>query len=386
MVGVINMQSDSSRRCRIVVVGGIRTHYIKIKALQYKIESFDSEFKKKFDIIYVNAAQHYDNALTVHIKELGVHFDYTLAHMTNDSYDILSSMFSLLGELFDKISSEGKIDYVVVMGDVATTAVAALVAVIKGIKVAHIEAGLRVMRGNGNEEYYRAISDQASTLCFAATRQDYDNLIAENYEHRAVFSGDIMYDFIKNVIPNMQGNTFTYLVNDKKYVYKPESPYVLASLHHVENLSKETVGGLFCALDEMGYNSIFIAHPRVKKFIVNNNINTLNTKIVDAIPYIDNLYAISGSRFCFTDSGGIQREAYYLNRRCVVRSDLTIWPTILQSGNNIVCSPDLDDIRNALKWADANADKDIPYNGCFGDGSAVETIFHTIYKHYYETV
>lgn len=379
------MQNDMIKPIRIVVIGGIRTHFIKINAIQKMFESFEPEFKGKFDVIYINAAQHYDHALTCHIGELGVKFDYTLKHPSTDSFDILANMFSSLGTVIDEISKSGPVNYAIVMGDVATTAVAALAMLAKGIRVIHIEAGLRVKRGNGNEEYYRTISDYTSDICFAATKEDYANLINENYLGRAVFSGDIIYDFVKKYIPTVRDCTFDYIIGNEKNRYEHSRPYVLASLHHVENIERATISGLFAALKELDYDSIFIAHPRIRKFLADNSINIYGALIVDAIPYLDNLRAIKGCEFCITDSGGIQREAYYMNKRCVVRSDLTVWPTIVRVGSNIVCGQGKEAMLSALEWAKSNAKRDIPYDGCFGDGTAVRKIFESIMRHYNET-
>ena len=367
---------------RVLVIGGIRTHYIKINAIQRMFEGFSKEFRNQFEVIYVNAAQHYDYALTCHIEELGVRFDYNISQPSKNSYDILSTMFTELGKLIDGFSNAAKIDYVIVMGDVATTAVSALVAAIKHIKVVHIEAGVRIKYGDGNEEYYRTVSDHSSSLCFAATLSDYNNLVKENFGARAIYSGDIIYDFVKDYYSVYQPKEFSYILNNKKYEYALQGEYVLASLHHVENINKETISGLFYALHDKGYHSIFIAHPRIKQFIEYNQIETYGALIVDAIPYLDNLRAIKYCKFCITDSGGIQREAYYANKRCIVRSETIIWKSILETGNNLVCGASVKDMMSALKWAEENADKNIPYNGCFGSGNAVKIIFEKILQDY----
>lgn len=372
----------NKERIRVVVVGGIRTHYIKIHAIQQAFCSMPDELKTRFDVIYVNVGQHYDYALTCHIQSLGVQFDYALQHESKESYDILASIFKRFGELLDDVTDSGKVDYVVVMGDVATTAVVALVAIAKSIKVVHIEGGCRIGRGNGNEEYYRTIADHCSTLCFASARGDYDNLITEGFGSRAHYSGDIMYDYVKNHFQNETFTNFNYIVGNSHKSFTIDKPFVLSSLHHVENIEVGLLRDVFSVLGEIQYNSIFIAHPRVKKFIADNAIDTKQTLVVDAIDYLENLKAIRSCAFCLTDSGGIQREAYYLNKRCIVRSDLTVWKSIVETGSNIVIGKTAAELKRGLQWAEENKSTNYKYNGCFGDGRAVQTIFETILNHY----
>ncbi len=376
---------DTSKKIRVVVVGGIRTHYIKIHAIQKVFSKLPAELQSRFEIIYVNVGQHYDYALTCHIDTLHVHFDYTLQHESKNSYDILSTIFNRFGVLIDTISLSGKIDYVVVMGDVATTAVSAMVAVIKSIKVVHIEGGGRVGRGNGNEEYYRTIADHCSTLCFASTQESNKNLLSEGLGVRSYFSGDIMYDYVKDYFQDEPFTEFGYILESKSKSYPLGRPYILSSLHHVENIDENLLQNLFLVLSETKFDSIFIAHPRIKKFIADKRIDTQNTLVVDAIPYHENLKAIKNSIFCLTDSGGIQREAYYFNKRCIVCSDLTVWKTIIKTGSNIKIGKTLAELKHGFQWAKENATVDYKYNGCFGDGHAVQTIFETIVKHY-ETI
>ena len=258
---------------RLVFVGGIRTHYIKINAIQKAINRLDSSFKSNFEFIYINTAQHYDHALVNFIDELNIHFDYTLNHDSREPFIILSSIFSQLGTIFDTISKSTPIDYVVIMGDVSSTAVAALVATIKKIRLIHIEAGIRTnaLGIPGNEEKYRIITDMLSSFCFASTLEDYNNLLNENIPN-SYFSGDIVYDFIKHYTSNdKQKKSFNYYINCELHSFSSKEPYILCSLHHEENIVKENLQNLFNILKGQEYRSIFIAHPRIKKYIKYNN-------------------------------------------------------------------------------------------------------------------
>lgn len=364
----------------VVVVGGIRTHYIKINAVQKALKQLP-EITDRVNVIYVDAAQHYDVALTGFKQELGLSFNYVLEHETKESFERAVSIFAQIGRLFDKIQKEQKIDFVVVMGDVATTMVVAMAAVMKQIKVAHIEAGVRVARGNGQEEYYRTVADHVSSLCFASTQNDYDNLLREAFGHRAIFSGDIIYDYIKNYRPIVNKNLFHYGVGDKLFSFDCEqNDYVLVSLHHIENLNFDCLQNTFTAIHETGHRSIFIAHPRVKRLVKELGIETYHTVIADFIPYLDNLIAIANCRYALTDSGGIQRETFYFGKRCIVRSDLTVWKPIVEKGVNITCAGDLWSLRRAIATVEENLDMKYDGTDIFGNGNAVKTVFENIVR------
>ncbi len=369
------------KKITLVIVGGIRTHYIKINAIQKVIKNLDINTTKKFEFIFIDVAQHYDKTLTGFIDELDIHFDYRLQHESTDSFKRLSSIFTKLGSTLDEISLKRKIDYIIVMGDVATTAITSLVAIAKQIKLIHIEGGVRIGRGNGTEEYFRTAADHLSTICFAATKMDYDNLINEGLGKRASFSGDIIYDYIKLIKQDFSLKQFMYFTESGIESFLcDKSDYILTSLHHIENLDKNVLQSLFCAIEEFGIRSIFIAHPRVYRLIIENNINTYSTIIAKGVPYLENLRAIKQCRFVITDSGGIQREAYYFNKRCIVRSDLTIWRPIVEIGSNITVGKDKNELVNAMKWAEKNHNAVIPYDNCFGEGDAVKSILKKILK------
>lgn len=362
----------------IVIVGGIRTHYIKINAIQ-KVLKLYPHITKQVNIIYVDAAQHYDFALTGFKQELGVEFDYVLEHDTKDPFDRVASIFKKMGALFDEIQQKTKIDYVIVMGDVATTVTVALSAVMKLLPVVHIEGGVRVARGNGPEEYYRTAADHVSSLCFASTPSDLVNLQNEGFAERVIFSGDIIYDYIKHYNPTTDKKTFNYGVDDKLVSFDcSKDDYVLFSLHHVENLDFDTLQNTFTAVHETGRRSIFIAHPRVKRLLKELNVNTYNSVIADFVPYLDNLIAIAHCCYALTDSGGIQRETLFFGKRSIVRSDLTIWRPIVDKGINLVCSGEMSSLKNAINTVEHDLHTNFNSEEIFGDGNAVKTIFETL--------
>ena len=357
----------------IVVVGGIRTHYIKIHAFQTAWRRLPDEYREKMNVIYVNASQHYDDSLTRFIDELELNFDYTLDHNSKDKYSMICSIFEGLGSVFDDINARIPIDYVVVMGDVTTTVIAAISAYFKGLKIAHIEAGARIEKANSYEERFRTIVDELSSVCFASTKADLQNLLSEGRDN-CFFSGDIIWDYLKHYSFDTSIDTVLYRRNGEEISFDLTKEYVLSSLHHDDNLDAEYLQQFFDVLSTYGFKCAFIAHPRVSRIIIDSDIDPHNIVIMDSLSYYDNLQLIKNSLFVITDSGGIQREAYYLNKRCIVRSNSNIWETIVDNNGSIVCDKRKQSLADAIEWANAHRFDEITYDGCFGEGEAVKQI------------
>ena len=367
------------KKKRIVIIGGIRTHYIKINAIQKMFQTFSDGFKENFDLIYINTGQHYDKSLTNFIEELNLFFHYNIEHKERNSSAIISNMFKEVLYLLDIINKDNPIDYVLVMGDVITTILSSLAATLKNIKIIHIEAGARIKIGLGNEEKYRVMTDHLSNICFASTMHDYNNLLLDPFVKNSYFSGDIIYDFVKKYSFDNIINHFSYYKNDvKNYFWFDKREYILSSIHHAENINYNILQNIFHALNLFKKCCVFIMHPRIKKFIFENKINTYDVILVDYIPYLENLVAIKNCLFVLTDSGGIQREAFYLNKRCLVRSETVVWYPIVEIGSSRTIGTSVADIQEGLLWALNHSNDSFNNSNLFGDGNAVYKIFETI--------
>lgn len=362
----------------VVFIGGIRTHYIKINAIQYAINRLDASIRENFNFIFIDTGQHFDVALNGFKKELNLQFDYTLTHDNKESYEIACDIMNQLGAVFDDIQRKTKIDYVAVMGDVTTTIISTLSSVLKGIKVIHIESGARVKKGVGVEEYYRIATDHMASLCFASTETDYNNLVKEGLKSQSYFVGDVLYDYMKD-ISYENSNSFFYYKNRSIKRYDCSShDYVLSSLHHSDNFTPDYLSQFFEILHDANINCLFIAHPKVLKILHEKKINLYDATVADYIPYKENLKAIANSKFIITDSGGIQREAYYLNKRCIVRSDMNIWKDLITCGSNAVASQEKNSLIQAINWARTNSETKFSYSGCFGEGDAIKKMLNIL--------
>ena len=379
-----------SRKINLVFVGGIRPHYIKLFAFQSIFKRLPDTLKEKFDIIYINAAQHYDYSLSAMFTEdLNIHFDYTLVHSKSDTNSIYGSILERLCALFDELMEINQIDYVVVIGDVVTTAIASLCAKIKHLKLIHLEAG-SWSRNNANiqgiEVYLRSVANILADYCFTSTKEDLTGLSSECQFARSYFTGDLIYDFIKRNKDNIcQRNTFSYYLNGSLNSFNCNDKFVLLSIHHSENLSARSLNNFFKSVKSVRHKKLFIAHPKVLSLLDEYNINIdSDTIIVEGIPFLDNLTAICNSEYVVTDSSGIQREAFYFNKRCLVCSELLVWQTIIDLGSNLKVGCTTAEISDGLIWAEEHKNDIIQNSHLFGEGNSVELILNTISNHYEE--
>lgn len=369
------------KRINLVIIGGIRTHYIKIYAFQKMITIIDKKIVSKFNFIYIDAGQHYDDVLCDDfITEQNIQFHYRIHHPQREKEYLWGSMLKELGLLYDRINSDMKIDYVIVFGDVITTAIASLVAMFKHYKIVHIESGVRIKHSDTTEEKCRKIADYLAEIRFTSNVSDLKCLDSEGLGHNSFFSGDVIYDYIKNIGINSWQKVITYKFNSQKYEFNLNQEYVLISIHHTENQNINILKNIFFIFAKTSYKAIFIVHPIIKRMIEENKIRTDNVILADHIDYESNLNIIQNAKYILTDSGGIQREAFYLNKRCLVCSSLTVWESIINSGSSRIVKGTLDDISKGIMWAENSEKIDYKYNDLFGDGNAVYTILKSIWE------
>ena len=373
----------SKKKISLLVVSGIRSQHIKIAAMQQMLKDIEKSKVDGFSFTFVDVGQHYSPTLSDNfIDELNIHFDHRFKHAETDSNYIFGSILFNLCKLIDDYDSSFPIDYVVVYGDVATTAIASIAAIIKRKKLIHIEAGERHNALIGLEESCRYIADQAADILFATTKRDYLSLLHDasvNSKH-ICFSGDVVYDYIKRkTLVNC--SSFQYIFDNRTYEFDfSEHNYSLVSLHHLENLSEQVLSACFETIKTLNTKVVFIAHPRVRILLELYNINTKDIILVDQIPYLQILIAIKNAKYIITDSGGIQKEAYYLNKRCVVRSDEIVWESLISIGANIKIGKSKSEFLRGIQWLKENSDLSFEYEGEFGDGNAMETILDELIK------
>ncbi len=350
---------------KIVTVIGARPQFIKAAAVS-------RVFRKKSGIeeIIVHTGQHFDaNMSDVFFKEMDI--PYPKHHLGINSL----SHGAMTGQMLEKIEQvllEEKPDWVLIYGDTNSTIAGALAAKKLHISVAHVEAGLRSFNMAMPEEINRILTDRISDILFCPTDAAVNNLKNEGFENfsvKIIKNGDVMQDA-----------AMFYSQKKKKPTFDVPEHFSLATIHRAENTDdKERLVSIFEALDTISANVpvVLPLHPRTKKFLDKYNIKTENIIYVNPVGYLEMVYLLDRCKMVFTDSGGLQKEAFFFKKPCVTLRDETEWIELVENNFNIVVGADKDRIIGVWKNHKFNTDYEI---NLYGNGKASEVIIEALTK------
>jgi len=275
-------------------------------------------------------------------------------------------------EKTEEVLLSEKPDWVLVYGDTNSTLAGALAAAKLHIPVAHVEAGLRSFEMKMPEEINRILTDRISKLLFCPTPAAVKNLENEgfsNFDSEVVLSGDVMYDavlYYKEKVKSLSTILKMENLNGK--------PFVLATLHRAENTDDPNRLGQICdGLNEIQkeIEVVLPLHPRTKAILKSQNINLL-VKIIDPVGYFDMLALLENSSLVLTDSGGLQKEAYFFNKYCITLRDQTEWVELVEAKVNFVVGTDKKQI---IRHFHLLLDKNFPaQDTLYGKGNASSLI------------
>lgn len=314
---------------RIVSIVGARPQYIKLAPLHRQFERLNVEH------LVINTGQHYDFNLS------GVFFGQL--DLPKPKYDLgvgsgsASEMVARILESSARALRKLRPDVVVVYGDTNSTLGGALAAVQLHVPLAHVEAGLRCFDLSVAEELNRVVTDRVSTYLFCPTPHSRENLRREGIRRRVCLSGDILYDVARLAKPTA---TETKAVL-KQYDLTPEQ-YLFLTCHRAETVDDEhELSGFVKMISTIREPVIFPVHPRTKKNLKHFGLNSRltrrkNLRMVDPCSYRESLALIGSARMVLTDSGGVQREAYYLKVPTLLLREVTEWVEILKSGGSMI--------------------------------------------------
>jgi UDP-N-acetylglucosamine 2-epimerase (non-hydrolysing) len=344
---------------KIATIVGARPQFIKAAALTRNLREFADE-------IVVHTGQHYDYELSrVFFETLDLpEPDYNLGVGSGTHAVQTARMLSGIEEVLVKERPR----LVVVHGDTNSTLSGSLAAAKIRIPIAHIEAGLRCFNRTLPEEVNRVLTDHLSELLFCPTRSAVDNLESEGISAGVHLVGDVMRDMLEKYIS---------AAKDREVVAEmglEEGGFYLMTLHRPQNTEdKKALGAIMEAASNLDLDVVFPAHPRtttaIERFGLENRIGE-NVKITDPMSYTDFLAFLLRSRKVLTDSGGIQKEAYLLERPCVTLREETEWPETVEDGWNVLVGADKDRIVEAVASDAAPGER----RESFGDGRAAEGV------------
>lgn len=366
---------------KILTIVGARPQFIKAAPVS-------RELRKMHEEILVHTGQHYDkNMSDIFFDELDIPKpEYNLAIGS-------SSHGKQTGEMLMKIEEvllEEKPHALLVYGDTNSTIAGALAASKLHIPVVHVEAGLRSFNMKMPEEQNRILTDHISTLLFCPTETAVNHLRNEGISDGVYNIGDVMYDTVLfNIKLAEENQSFeTYLSGlraisdlcDAKVVLDriSKGTYYLATIHRAENTDyEEKMKIIFDTLEELNFPVILPLHPRTKKVLkklYNNKFK--NIYVIEPVGYLEMLVLTKNANRVLTDSGGLQKEAYFLETPCVTLRDQTEWIETLNGNWNVLSHIDSGEIIE--KIYNTKVDYSIRNKNYFGYGNASERIAEII--------
>jgi len=359
---------------KIITIIGARPQFIKAAP-------FSEAFRKENTEILVHTGQHYDSNMSdIFFEELGIPKpNYNLEVGSGNHGEQTGRML----EKIEKIILKEMPDGVLVYGDTNSTLAGALAASKLHVPVFHIEAGLRSYNKRMPEEQNRVLTDHISDLLFCPTQTAVNNLKLEGLESGVINTGDIMYDAVmRNIAVSEEkfGNQvwLASLMNDNQEIPDIKlKNYYLATIHRAENTdNSQKLQDVFMALSKMDKPVLMPLHPRTRKLLNELNIPTHNVIIVNPVGYLLMLFLTKNAYMVLTDSGGLQKESYFLKTPCTTLRDQTEWVETLSNDWNVLSQISVASIVNAahreltcLKHSQLML---------FGDGHAAEYICQEI--------
>ena len=347
---------------KIVSIVGARPQFIKAAALSRVLRA-------RHDEILVHTGQHYDPQLSdVFFAELDIPLpDYHLGVGSDTHARQVARMLEGIEEVLLK-ERPGR---ALVYGDTNSTLAGALAAAKLGLPLAHVEAGLRSFDRTMPEELNRVLTDHCADLLLCPSALAVSNLAREGIRDGVHLVGDVMYD---SLLRQMQ----TGSPNETRLTQWDVSPrgYALATVHRAANTDHAArLSSVLQALGALSEPVVFPVHPRTRKAMLDAGLApSANVRLLDPLGYRDMLLLESHARCVLTDSGGVQKEAFFFGVPCVTLRDETEWPETVECGWNVLAGSDVDRIVAAASRPLPQGERPL----LFGDGHAAEKIVEVL--------
>lgn len=328
--------------------------------------------------------------ITEKIVHTGQHFDKNMSDIFFLEMEIPAAHYNLeinslghgamTGRMLEKVEEvliKEKPDAVLVYGDTNSTLAGALAAAKLRIPVAHVEAGLRSFNMAMPEEINRILTDRISTILFCPTGTAVENLKKEGFGKFSCHieqPGDVMFDALKYY--GKKAESISRVLQKERLV---GSSFALATIHREENTNNpDRLRSIADALNTINKTLPIVLplHPRTRNYLASQNIK-LNVKLLEPVGYFDMLMLLRTCSMVFTDSGGLQKEAYLSGKFCVTLRDQTEWTELVKAGANVLTGADGKKIVAAYK---KNRTKKIAIKPLYGKGDAAERIAKRLKK------
>ena len=347
---------------KIVTILGARPQFIKAGTVSREF----SKYKEITEII-VHTGQHFDNNMSdIFFEEMKIPKPDYFLNINGLGHGAMT------GQMLVKIEEvllKEKPDYVMVYGDTNSTLAGALAASKLHINVIHVEAGLRSFNMHMPEEINRILTDRVSNILFCPTKSATKNLENEGYKKfdcKIIQNGDVMQD----------GALFYSNLAIKPQVELQEK-YILATIHRAENTDDiHRLSSIISAFNEVAKDIQIVLplHPRTKSILAAHDLITDFT-IIDPVGYLEMVYLIKNSNAIMTDSGGLQKEAFFFEKPCITLRDETEWVELIENKFNVLAGADKEKI--VTLWKNFIFNKNYSLD-LYGNGKASKKIAETL--------
>jgi UDP-GlcNAc3NAcA epimerase len=377
---------------KLLTIIGARPQIIKSAALSRAIKD---KFAHKIHEVIVHTGQHYDDNMSqVFFDELDIpQPNYNLNAGSGSHGKQTATMIDGIEEILLK----EKPNCIVLYGDTNSTLAGAVAASKIQVPIIHIEAGLRSFNKSMPEEINRIICDRVSTLLFTPTKAGFNNLLKEGFKKnnpgpysldnpKIYHCGDVMFD--NSLFFSSFTNHSTTVLSDNDL---ETGKYVLVTIHRNNNTDDpERLNALFHSLNRISVENkikiIIPLHPRTSKLLSKNLSSELYSvvktneqiKIISPVSFIDMIALERNSFLIMTDSGGVQKEAYFFKKPCIILRSETEWTELVKSGSALIADADEEKIVKA--FLDFKKSKKLKFPDLFGDGNAAGFICKEILK------
>lgn len=352
---------------KVLTVVGARPQFIKASVVSHVLRETHQE-------VLVHTGQHFDyNMSEQFFEELEIPTpDYNLGISGGSHAQMTGKMMSALEEVMLKENP----DCVMVYGDTNSTLAASLSAAKLHIPICHVEAGIRTHSRTNPEEINRICTDHISTLLLASTASGMDCMAKEGLSERAVLVGDPMYDaFLQYSRKRRPQDVKLCLLNGGSCML-PERFYYL-TCHREENTNDDKdLLQILTALDSLEYPTVYPVHPRNKEraLRLQKEVGFSNVILTEPVGYLDSICLVNSAEKVVTDSGGLQREAFFAEKKCVTVLNFVCWPETMVSGRNELAKPEKEDILEKINHKQVIDKSYAP----FGDGHSAERIVEVL--------
>jgi len=347
---------------KILTIVGARPQFVKAAVVSRAIGN-------RFVEEIIHTGQHYDARMSdVFFEQMGI--PKPVSNLNTGSGTHAQTTAAMLVGIEGEILSR-KPDLVMVYGDTNSTIAGALAAAKLEVPVAHVEAGQRSFNRAMPEEMNRVLTDHISSLLFCSAKSCVDLLKNEGITKNVFYVGDVMYDAFLEFAPQAKWPAD---------VSKPQTSYVLATVHRAQNTDDpRRLKAILDAFASVSHPIVFPIHPRTKKMVENNGfVFSKNIQLVEPQAYFEMLALLRDCAFVITDSGGLQKEAYYAGKRCLVLREETEWTELVEIGAAKLVGANNQQIVRESQWAQQSSHLE---RNIYGDGKSAEKIVTGIFNY-----